>query len=173
MSYGEFTIETVQEKFALEIVEDCDLFLDSMPVEIPALLTQVLERFVPLAITINTEKARSELIIAPVLAEFKLGFKEKLSLFSGIDFTVDQGSGLSGRCDYILSRSKGQLALGAPVLMIVEAKNENIIGGIPQCIAEMIAAHLFNRQRRTPIETVYGIVTTGSLWLLRLALFRG
>nr|VFJ87751.1 MAG: hypothetical protein BECKH772A_GA0070896_100052 [Candidatus Kentron sp. H]VFJ89499.1 MAG: hypothetical protein BECKH772B_GA0070898_100052 [Candidatus Kentron sp. H]VFJ96147.1 MAG: hypothetical protein BECKH772C_GA0070978_100052 [Candidatus Kentron sp. H] len=164
MSYSEFTIETLEERFGVEVVEDCDLFSDSTPVEIPELLTQVLQRFVPLAITISTEKARSELIIAPILAEFKLRFKDKLSLFSGIDFTVDQDKGLNGRCDYILSRSGTQLMLGAPILVIVKAKNENIIGGIPQCIAEMIAAHLFNERKHNPMEAVYGVVTTGSLW---------
>ncbi len=46
--------------------------------------TELLQRFVPLAITISTEKARSERIIALILAEFRLQFKEQLSLFSGI-----------------------------------------------------------------------------------------
>ncbi len=51
--------------------------------------TELLQRFVPLAITISTEKARSERIIALILAEFRLQFKEQLSLFSGIDVNVD------------------------------------------------------------------------------------
>ena len=54
--------------------------------------------------------------------------------------------------------------------MLVEAKNENIIAGIPQCLAEMIAAQRFNSMNGIrPVDAVYGIVTTGSIWrFLRL-----
>jgi hypothetical protein len=122
-----------------------------------------------LAVNVNTEKARSELIIAPVLAEFKLLHRDRVSLFSGIEFTVDQAAGLNGRCDYILARSPEQLALTAPVCVFVEAKNENIVAGIPQCLAEMVAAQRFNAQQGLRESTVYGAVTTGMLWrFLRL-----
>jgi len=47
---------------------------------------------------------------------------------------------------------------------MVEAKNDKITGGIPQCIAEMIAARIFNEQKHQDIEIIYGAVTTGSLW---------
>jgi hypothetical protein len=164
MSYSDFTIDKLKEQFGIELIEDGNIFLDLPAAQVPELLTTLLGRYVPLAITISTEKARSELIIAPILAEFKLLFKEKISLFSGIDFTVDQSQGLNGRCDYIISKSKEQLMLSAPVLMMVEAKNDNITGDIPQCIAEMIAAQRFNAQKRTVITTIYGVVTTGSLW---------
>jgi hypothetical protein len=82
---------------------------------------------------------------------------------------VDEAAGLKGRCDYILSRSPEQLVLSAPVCVLVEARNENIVAGIPQCLAEMVAAQKFNRQQRLPEAPVYGIVTTGILWrFLRL-----
>ena len=164
MSYSDFTIERLKESFAIEIVEDQGLF-DTPPTSaVPELLQTVLRRYLPLAITISTEKARSEFIIAPILADLKLRFAEVLSLFSGIEFNVDSSVGLNGRCDYVLSKSKEQLVLNAPVLVMVEAKNENITGGIPQCIAEMIAAQKFNQQKHNAIGTVYGVVTTGSLW---------
>lgn len=164
MSYSDFTIEMLKEQFEIEIIEDCNLFSQTSVVPVPELLTQLLQRYVPLAITISTEKARSELIIAPILVEFKLQFKEQISFFSGIEFNIDKDKGLNGRCDYIFSKSKEQLALNAPILMMVEAKNDRITGGIPQCIAEMIAARIFNEQKRQHIETIYGTVTTGSLW---------
>ena len=47
---------------------------------------------------------------------------------------------------------------------MVEAKNDNIKSGIPQCIAEMIASQLFNQKRNNPIPCIYGAVTTGSIW---------
>ena len=128
-----------------------------------------LARYLPLAVNVNTEKARSELVIAPVLIEFKLLHHDRVSLFSGIEFTVDEAAGLKGRCDYILAHGPEQLALTAPVCVLVEAKNENIVGGIPQCLAEMVAARRFNLQKQSPDWAVHGIVTTGMLWrFLRL-----
>jgi hypothetical protein len=68
-----------------------------------------------------------------------------------------------------LSLSPEQLTIEAPVVVVVEAKNENMKQGINQCIAEMVAAQLFNQERHNTMETVYGVVTTGSAWkFLRL-----
>ena len=52
----------------------------------------------------------------------------------------------------------------APAVVIVEAKKDNIKGGFGQCIAEMIAAQRFNDNAKTPVNTVYGTVTTGNIW---------
>ena len=90
MSYSDFTIETLKEQFEIEMIEDCNLFSQTLIKKVPKLLTELLERYVPLAITISTEKARSEWIIAPILAEFKLQFKDQTSLFSGIEFNIDK-----------------------------------------------------------------------------------
>ncbi len=130
----------------------------------PDVLVQTLARYLPLALNVNTEKARSELVIAPMLIEFKLLHNDRISLFSGIEFTVDEAAGLKGRCDYIPARGPEQLALIAPVCVLVEAKNENTVGSIPQCLAEMVAARRFNGQQRQPESAVHGIVTTGMLW---------
>lgn len=164
MSYSDFTFDTLKETFNVQLIEHTTLFPNPQPLPVPARLAELLECYVPLATMMNTEKARSELIIAPVLVELKLNAKRPVSLFSGAEFVVDHKNGLNGRCDYIISQSEEQLVLRAPIIMVVEAKNENIIGGIPQCIAEMIAALRFNIQKGNSIETVYGIVTTGSLW---------
>lgn len=47
---------------------------------------------------------------------------------------------------------------------MVEAKNDNIQNGIGQCIAEMVAAQRFNETYNKPLKTIYGAVTTGSIW---------
>jgi hypothetical protein len=94
---------------------------------------------------------------------------DRISLFSGVEFNVDAESGLKGVCDYLLSLSPLQLAVEAPVVAIAEAKNENVPRGIAQCLAEMVAAQQFNREQENAIPTVFGVVTTGSLWkFLRL-----
>lgn len=164
MSYSDFSLNQIKEQFSLDIVEDRVLFQNPRAFPVSDLLKQLMERYIPLANWINTEKARSEFIIAPILAELKWQMKDRMSLFSGVDFTVDSSQGLNGRCDYIISKAKEQLMVSAPVVMLVEAKNENIINGIPQCIAEMIAAQRFNQARHNTVSTLYGVVTTGSLW---------
>jgi hypothetical protein len=47
---------------------------------------------------------------------------------------------------------------------VVEAKNDRIESGLGQCMAEMIAAQIFNQRKKNEIKTIYGVVTTGSLW---------
>lgn len=164
MSFSDFTLKKVKEDFQLTLVEQDDLFASCAEVEVDEDLVRVLDENVPLALAINTEKARSELIIAPVLVALRRRFERKLSLFSGIDFAVDREQNLNGICDFIISRSAEQFYVAAPVVAVVEAKKENIVGGLGQCLAEMVAARVFNQQENTGISSVYGAVTTGSAW---------
>lgn len=109
------------------------------------------------------------MIITPILLELRRKANYEISLFSGSDFNVDFEKGLSGYCDFLISRSKEQLTINAPVIIIVEAKNENIKGSLGQCVAAMLAAQLFNEQEGNKIKTIYGAVTTGDIWkFLRL-----
>ena len=148
----------------MSLIENNNLFSDVADVEISQILQDILSENVPLARAINTEKARSELIIANILVEVRKIFHHKISLFSGIEFNVDKDNNLNGFCDFIMSASPEQLILNAPIVIIVEAKNENIIGGLGQCIAEMVAADIFNKNENNSIEKVYGVVTTGTAW---------
>jgi hypothetical protein len=154
----------IKRKFQLIIDEDIDLFSTTPEVPVSSWLTETLQETLPLALAINTEKVRSELIIAPILVELRKRTGRTISFFSGVDFTVDPSQGLNGVCDYIVSLSPSQLFIGAPVLIIFEAKNENIKGGFAQCIAAMIAAQIFNSREQNPISTIYGVVTTGTNW---------
>jgi hypothetical protein len=99
-----------------------------------------------------------------VLLEVRRQAKGQVSLFSGTEFNVEETKGLVGYCEYILSRSKEQLTINAPVILITEAKNENIKAGLGQCIAGMVAAQQFNQQEGQAIDTIYGAVTTGEIW---------
>jgi hypothetical protein len=170
MAYRDFTIEDLKQQFALRLEERSDLFANVSPAPVSSLLQETLRENLPLALAISTEKARSELIIAPVLVEVWRQLERKISLFSGVDFTVDAAQGLNEVCDFLLGLSPEQLTIEAPVAVVAEAKNENMKRGIAQCIAGMVAAQLFNRQRQNEIETVHGAVTTGSDWkFLRLS----
>ena len=164
MSYSKFTLKRVKQEFNLDIIESQDLFAAIEAVEISDYLHTTLNYNVPLALAISTEKARSELIIANVLLELKRQLNDQISLFSGINFDVDNDRDLNGFCDYLLSQSSEQFYLSAPVVAIVEAKNEQVTVGLGQCIAEMIAAKIFNDREGNPVSRIYGAVTTGNNW---------
>jgi hypothetical protein len=164
MAYSDFSLREALERFQLTLADVPDLFGSVPEVEPGTFLRTLLQEFLPLALAINTEKARSELIIAPILADLRTRLGHRISVFSGIDFTVDPGQGLVGYCDFILSRSPQQQFLRNPVAAIVEAKNENIKSGLGQCIAAMVAARLFNEREGQPATVVFGAVTSGSLW---------
>jgi hypothetical protein len=164
MVYRDFTLSKVKKAFNLQIDEQLDLFASIQAIPISDYLAFTLKENVPLAIAINTEKARSEMIISPILLEARRQANYQISLFSGAEFNVDSAQGLVGFCDFMISRSKEQLTINAPVMAIVEAKNENIKAGLGQCVAEMVAVQLFNQQEGNPTQTIYGSVTTGEIW---------
>ncbi len=168
MSYSDFSLRELVEQFGLTTQEDISLFSGVKPVQPSALLRSTLDDAMPLALALQTEKARSEMIIAPILLEVRRLAKPRISLFSGVEFNVDQPRGLNGVCDYLIGRSPEQLFVRAPVLAVVEAKNDNVRAGYAQCAAEMIAAQIFNK-RAEQESPVYGSVTTGNVWrFLRL-----
>ncbi len=164
MAYSDFTLAKVKETFDLTLEEAHNLFFDVEGVQPSELLTLTLQEYILLATAINTEKARSELLIAPVLTEVRRQLKYQISLFSGTEFNVDNNLGLTGFCDFIISGSKEQYYIVAPMIAIAEAKNENIKGGLGQCIAAMVAAKLFNQRASNDIEIIYGVVTNGTNW---------
>ena len=164
MAYSNFTIEMVREKFQLEKFETLGVFSEIEPMAPSEHLTTALAKKVPLASSINTEKARSELIVADVLVELREKFENRISFFSGIDFNVDVENGLTGVCDFLVSLSPAQLHLEAPIIILVEAKKENLAVGLGQCAAEMLAAQRFNAENGNDIPCVYGATTSGTDW---------
>ena len=144
MPYGQFTMETVKSKLGLTVGQVPDLFADVPEADVPAALSATLARYLPVARNLNTEKGRSELLIAPVLVELYLLHKGRMSLFSGVEMNVDDALGLRGWCDFVISRDPGPLQLTALACVLVEAKNLDMVAGIPQCLAEMVAARKFN-----------------------------
>ena len=164
MSYSDFTLKKVKQTFGINTVENKKFLPEIQPIAASATLTDFLAESLPLAIATGSEKARSELIISPVLLEVRKILERKISLFSGADFTVDSALGLNGVCDFVLSLSAEQLEVEAPAVMIVEAKKSDLNPGIGQCIAEMIAAQKFNEINNQSIPTIYGSVTNGTVW---------
>lgn len=165
MAYNDFTLEQISQVFGTSIQSSLDLFsTQKQALELSQTFKEYLDYSTQLALSISTEKARSEMIIAPILIELKRMMGDRISLFSGTQFEVDPAQGLTGFCDYLISLSEQQFYIQAPVAVLFEAKNENIKGGLAQCIAAMIAAQVFNHQKANAIDTIYGAVTTGNQW---------
>lgn len=165
MVYSDFTtISKVRSAFNLTVDEKTVLFADVDAIAPSDYLKTTLTEYIPLATAINTEKARSELIIAPILLEVRRILNFQIGFFSGTEFNADVKSGLNGYCDYILTASSDLYEIRTPVITLVEAKNENIKSGLGQCIAQMLGAQLFNQQQNDEIEAIYGCVTTGNAW---------
>lgn len=165
MAYSNFTLETARETFQLETLQSVGTFSEAERVEPSVELTKALAKKAPLAVAIGTEKAKSEMIVADILVELREHFEHRISLFSGIDFNVDIESDLTGVCDFLVSLSPNQYYLESPVIILVEAKKDDLITGLGQCVAEMVAAQRFNAEKGNDIPRVYGATTTGINWL--------
>ncbi|MBM3458667.1 MAG: hypothetical protein FJX77_09075 [Armatimonadetes bacterium] len=169
MAYGDFTMDQLSEQFGLEVQPVRHLVAGHPPVAVSAWLQESLRRLASLGIQTNTEKARSEFVVAPVLGEVRGQLDDQISILSGVDFNVDPGRGLRGKCDFLLGLTTTQFVVRAPMIAVVEAKNENVPRGVAQCLAELIAVQEFNRAAATPLDPLLGVVTTGSNWkFLRL-----
>ncbi len=164
MSFEQFSFPQVGAELGLTLA-DADLFGATPPAALRAGFAEAVLDGANLASMIGNEKARSEFVIAPVLFELRRLHPGAFGLFSGVELTADEPRGLNGVCDFLLTRSPGQYVVTHPILAIIEAENENLRGGLGQCIASMVAAQLLGESE----PTIYGAVTSGSLWkFLRL-----
>lgn len=164
MSYSSFTNLDLKRQFGVEQIYRTNLFTHIAPRSVSDLLKTVLSENLNFALAQGTEKARSEYIIAPVFSELRKQSHETISIFSGWELNVDAAQGLSGFCDFLVSRSPYQSALEAPIVVAVEAKKEDFEKGISQCIAEMIGARIYNEKLGNSVDEIYGCVTTGDVW---------
>jgi len=164
MPYSKFTLSRAVDDFQLTIVEGDRFLPDIPPIESTPLLREILRETIPWAIAVSSEKARSEGIINPVLLEVKRQLHGQISIFSGEEFNVQPDVELTGYVDFLISRSPEQLFIKAPAVILVEAKKEDLKPALGQCLAEMVAAQRFNQQKQQPIATIYGTVTSGTVW---------
>lgn len=164
MPYSKFTLSKAVDDFNLTIVEGERFLPEITPITPTPLLQEILKETIPWAIAVSSEKARSEGIINPVLLEVRRQLKGQISVFSGEEFNVEPEAELSGYCDFLISRSPEQLFIKAPAVIIVEAKKEDLKPALGQCLAEMVAAQRFNKQKQQPIPVIYGTVSSGTVW---------
>ncbi|RKZ38295.1 MAG: hypothetical protein DRQ41_12265 [Gammaproteobacteria bacterium] len=161
MSYSKFTLKTVVKAFQLqETVQN--IFPTIKNLEISDWLQQTLEKGA--CLPIKSEKARSEMIITPILLEMMEKNHRTFTIFSGENLDVDADKGLNGECDFIISKAIRTYTIQAPIFALVEAKQNIIENNMGQCVAQMMGAMIFNQSENQPIETIFGCVTNGEVW---------
>ncbi len=121
MAYDNFTLESVKHQFELNLFDAP--FCESLPTANPqSEFLTIFQQWLPLAQRAKSEKAKSELLVSPILTEVKRLAEDKVQLFSGEEFNVNREIGLNGFCDFLLSKSTTAYIIEAPVIMLVEAK---------------------------------------------------
>ncbi|WP_338763745.1 hypothetical protein WAF17_20340 [Bernardetia sp. ABR2-2B] len=166
MNYNKFSFDRIKRRFNLNEVQK-DLFEGITPIEPSDWLKQTME--ITADLPIKTEKARTEFILMPVLLELRKRTDRAFTIYSGEYFNVEPREGLAGPSDIILSMGAESYSISSPVMSIVQAYKNNLDLGLGKCVAQMIAADIFNEREDNNITTIYGCVTTGEQWLfLRL-----
>jgi hypothetical protein len=69
MAYSDFSLRKVKQDFGLSTVEDGRFLPEVEAISPSPILAGLLEETVPWAIAVGTEKAKSEMIVAPTLLE--------------------------------------------------------------------------------------------------------
>ena len=164
-SYSDYSLNALSDNCHIDNTKSA-LNLCNQLIQPSEFLQEALKRNNTLPI--NSEKARSELIVTPILVEWMQNNPNKLQYFSGNTFDVLPEKALKGRCDFLFTKHFS-LHIAAPVIAMFEAKDDNVDNWYGQCGAEMYAAKLFNEQKNEPYKIIYGAVTDGYEWVfLRL-----
>ena len=109
-------------------------------------LQQRIERIMPL-VSLTSETARRETLVAPVLTEVAAYCNCQLK----IEYPLTVNNWLKGNLDYLLRSTHS--------LLVVEAKNDDMTRGFTQLAVELIALSKVEEQ-----SVWYGAVTTGDVW---------
>jgi hypothetical protein len=135
MAYSDFTLDQLERLFGVSETQ-LRLFSDEVLVPIQPsdrLLADVQEGQ---ELPIFSEKAKSEMLITPVLREIRRQSDNQFNIFSGYQFEVDHERGLTGICDYLFTTHPRTNRIKSPVFCAVEAKSRSVEEGIAQAGAD-------------------------------------
>ena len=161
MAYTNFTLYDLRNIFGLKD-QVKSLFTDVTPLAMSDWLRDTLAMTQHMPLT--SEKAKSELIVTPILLELRKRNNNFFTVYSGEVLNVDAVQGLAGECDFILTKDTSSFAISAPIISVVEAKKDDLELGVIQCAAQMVGIQRFNEKYGEPIETIYGCATTADDW---------
>ena len=164
MAYSDFKYPQVLRDLGLTETSDPDLFAAVSGVPPTAALGTLLDRGGRLGVGAHTEFSRSVWMVGPILGEVWDRYPGRLCLIGGAELDADAAAKLTGVCDFVLGRGPQRPVPVAPLLIVFEAKRDSIPDGLGQCIAAMVGAQRYNRREGTPVDPVYGCVTTGTAW---------
>lgn len=162
MAYSDFTLERLIQEFGVDVRGEKSLFAGVLAVEPSAWLVEALHRANNAGF--GTEKSRSERVVSPVLLELSYRNHDDFALISGATLSVDPLRGLIGECDFILSFTRLQELVRAPIFCVTEAKKQDLELGLAQCAAQLLGAACLNEREHRSINTLYGCTTTGIEW---------
>ncbi len=161
MSYSKYTLLQIEEEFGLKN-QVVNLFTDIDEIEPSDWLLNLLQ--IAKELPVRSEKAKSELIVMPILIEMRNRNNKYFTIYSGDSLNVDDK--LNGECDFIISKDTHTFDINFPIIQIVEAKKNDIEIGVPQCAAQMLGAKKYNEKRgNLSNNIIYGCVTTGDDWI--------
>lgn len=127
LSYGDLSLDDLRKAFRLTVTRPM-LFERINQVEPSGWLSEVLKA--GFAMSVVSEKARSEFLVAPILLDIQQRHQGQLSIYSGVKFDVEPERGLRGICDFIMSASPMLPTVQSPVCVMVEAKKNDIEEGL-------------------------------------------
>lgn len=157
MTYSNFTnADSVRQHLGIELILTPGRFASVDPLVPSAWLDETMARGRGRAARSNTEKARSEWLITPVLTELE-DRVPSIAVFSGRPLRAGT---LSGIPDFIVAANTGSMALSSPIFAVIEAKRDDFEYGAAQCVAALSAARTYNASA----AALGGAVTNGTLW---------
>ena len=162
MAYRDFKRDDLKQKFGLQEI-GTDIF-DVTKIK----LVQPSEKLkMDIAdaqlINLSTEKAISERLVSPILAEIRRNNKD-FQIFSGEIITGDKKLGLNGEIDFIFAKTPITTKPDTPIFCVTESKIGRVIEAFPQAMSQMLGVRLFNKNRNSDIEIIHSIVTDGTTW---------
>ncbi|MFM6530278.1 MAG: hypothetical protein ACKPIB_18610 [Dolichospermum sp.] len=160
MSFNNYkSIADVLNEFPLIYEEEN--FIQETSFEVNSYFFERLQLILKDGIVFNSEYAICENIIAPILSEIWLQYKDKLLLWSHQPLNYDEK--LSGIPDYIVAQRspRGKVILDQPYLILVEAKKDNFEEGWGQCLSELVASQKLSKNQQNKI---FGVVSNGKIW---------
>ena len=100
-----------------------------------------------MVVTLTSETARREALVAPILLEVANHCQAQLR----IEYPLSVNDWLKGNLDYLVRSSQS--------MVVIEAKRDDLTRGFTQLAAELIALAQLQE-----LESVYGAVTIGDAW---------
>ncbi len=174
MAFGSFiNIAQIQTAYQIKY-ERQPTVIQPQSYQPSATFSQNFSKLATLIDVFASEEMRKNAVIFPMLAEVYPHYAAKLVLWSEEYIAVPDDNRLNGYPDFLVSTRSplGFTIMEKPLLIVVEAKEDNFTKGWGQCLAGMVACQRLNGRADLAI---FGIVTNGQTWqfgILQADLFR-